>query len=230
MNRALILLRPQPGNDRSAETARAMGMEVIQIPLFEIVPVAPEPEPGGPFDALLVTSANGARFGAEALARHAGLPIFTVGAASAQAVREYGGQDVRIGGGDAASTIPLIVAAGHRAVLHICGEEVRPFDPLGLSVTRQSVYRSEASDMRRYTKLLGSLPPSVIAVHSPAIGRRFNALMPPPARNHQILGISAAAAQACGAGWRRVHVSPSPDDTALLRLASALCMTASQPS
>ncbi|MBN8831966.1 MAG: uroporphyrinogen-III synthase [Sphingomonadales bacterium] len=230
MNRPLVLLRPQPGNDRSAERARAMGMEVIQIPLFEILPVEPEAEPAGPFDAVLVTSINGARYGAEMLARHAGLPVFTVGEASAQAVREQGARDVHVGGGDAASTIPLIAAAGHRAVLHICGEDVRPFDPLGLSITRHIVYRSDALDIRPFAKVLATLPPSVVAVHSPRIGRRFNALMPPPARNHQILAISEAAARACGTGWRRVHISPSPDDTALLRLASTLCMGTSQPT
>jgi uroporphyrinogen-III synthase len=230
MNRPLVLLRPQPGNDRSTERARELGMEVIQIPLFEILPVEPETVPEGPFDAVLVTSANGARFGAEMLARHAGLPVFTVGEASAEAARQHGARDVFVGGGDAASTIPHIAAAGHRSVLHVCGEDVRPFDPHGLTVTRHIVYRSDARDMRPFAKLLATLPPSVIAVHSPRIGRRFNALMPPPMRNHHILGISEPAAQACGSGWRRIHVSPSPDDTALLRLASTLCMGTSQPT
>lgn len=227
MSRALILFRPQPGNDESAERARALGMEVIQLPLFEIVPVTCQPIPARPFDALLVTSANGARHGRDILAQFADLPVFTVGEASAHAVREHGGRDVRTGGGDAASSIPLIVQAGHRAILHLCGEDVTPFDPMDLRIVRHIVYRSDARDMRPFAKALATLPPSVLAIHSPRAGRRLNALMPPPARNHMLLAISPAAAEACGRGWRQVHVAPTPDDTALLRLATALCMSGS---
>lgn len=228
MSRPLLLLRPQPGNDESAQRARAQGVEVIQLPLFEIVPIANETVPDGPFDVLLVTSANGARHGAAILRHFADLPIFTVGEATAQAIRTHAGErPIQVGGGDAATTIPLIVAAGHRRLLHIGGEEVRPFDPRGLSITRHIVYRSEARDVRPFAKTLASLPPCVIAVHSPGAGRRLNALMPPAHRNHFIAAISQAAANAAGSGWRQIHVAPAPDDTALLRIASALCKSAS---
>jgi len=226
MSRPLVLLRPQPGNDRSAGRARAMGIEVIQLPLFEIVPVARDAAPPGPFDALLVTSANGARFGADLLARFAHLPLFAVGEASARAARDHDGRDVRTGGGDAASTVPLIVAGGFRHVLHVCGADVRPFDAAGLSITRLPVYSSEPRDMRPLTRALATLPSSLIAVHSPRAGRRLNALLPPSHRNHMILAISQAAARDCGDGWRRIHVSPAPDDTALLDMAGRLCMSA----
>jgi len=219
----LLLLRPQPGNDESAERARALGIEVIQLPLFEIVALAPTPLPEGPFDALLVTSANGARHGAEVLRRLADLPIFTVGEATARVIRDRGERLVTVGGGDAASTIPLIVAAGHRRLLHICGADVRPFDPLGLHVTRHIVYRSEPRDMRPFAGMLASLPPCVIAVHSPRAGRRLDALLPPAPRPHRLAAISRAAADAAGPGWQQVEVAPTPDDAALLRLASALC-------
>ncbi|BAK64726.1 uroporphyrinogen-III synthase [Sphingobium sp. SYK-6] len=224
MKRPLVLLRPQPGNDASAKRARALGMDVIQIPLFEIAPTPATALPDGPFDALLVTSINGARHGEAVLRQFADLPVFTVGDASAQAVRDAGGQIVITGQGDAASTIPLIRAAGHGRVLHLCGDHVRPFDAMGIDVVRHVVYCSEARDMRPFAKLLATLPPSVIAVHSPRAGRRLNALMPPPCRNHVLLAISEAAAKDSGGGWRQVHVSPAPDDTALLRLATSLCM------
>lgn len=227
MNRPLLLLRPQPGNDATAEKATALGIEVMQLPLFEIIPVDEQPAPDGPFDAVLVTSPNGARCGEEALRKFADLPVYVVGDASADAVRERGAQNVIVGGGFAANTIPLIAEAGHRNVLHICGEETRPFDPLGLSITSHIVYRSEARDMRRYTKALVTMPSSVIAVHSPAAGRRINALLPPSCRNHFILAISEAAAQATGTGWRRVAVATEPNDSALLSLATSLCIGAS---
>jgi uroporphyrinogen-III synthase len=227
VNRPLLILRPQPGNDASAEKARALGIEVMQLPLFEVVPVEHQPAPEGPFDAVLVTSPNGARHGEATLRNFAHLPVYVVGEASAAAVREHGEQTVIVGGGDAASTIPMISAAGHQRLLHICGEETRPFDPLGLSITRHVVYRSEARDMRRHTKALVTMPSSVIAVHSPAAGRRLNALLPPSCRNHFVLAISEATAQAAGSGWRRVTVAPEPNDRALLHVASSLCISAS---
>lgn len=226
MSKPLLLVRPQPGNDRSAAAARALGIEVVQIPLFEIAPVPQDAVPEGPFDALLVTSVNGAVHGADLLRHYADLPVFTVGETSAQAVRAHGGLDVHVGGGDAATTIPLLAAAGHRVVLHLCGEEVRPFDSGPLTVVRHIVYRSEARDARHFTKALVTLPPAVIAVHSPAAGRRLNALMPPSLRYHIVIAISEAAAQAVGQGWRTVKVSPTPDDSGLLHLAGTLCMRA----
>ncbi len=208
----------------TAAAARALGIEVVQIPLFEIVPVMPDIMPEGPFDALLVTSVNGAARGADLLRRYADLPVFTVGEASAQAVRDHGGLDVHVGGGDAASTIPLIAAAGHCVVLHLCGEEARPFDPGPLTIIRHIVYRSEARDARLFARALASLPPAVIAVHSPRAGRRLNALMPPEHRYHMLIAISEAAATAAGPGWRATRVSAAPDDSALLHLARTLCM------
>lgn len=227
MNRPLLLLRPQPGNDESAARARAPGIEIIQHPLFEIMPIAAETPPEGPFDALLVTSANGVRHGGDVVRRFIDLPIFTVGEATADAIRALGGDHVQVGGGDAVTTIPLIVAAGHRHLLHLCGEDVRPFDPLGLRVTRHIVYRSAALDEQPFMNLLASLPQSVIAVHSPRAGERLGALVPATQRNHILVAISRAAADMAGTGWRQVHVAPAPDDTALLRIASALCKNAS---
>lgn len=225
MNRTLVLLRPQPGNDATAAKARALGISVEQVPLFEIVPVWEHAPPEGDFDAVLLTSANGARHGADMLARMADLPIFAVGAATAAAIEADGRRKLAIGGGDLASTIPLIAAAGHRSVLHLCGEDVTEFDPIGLNITRHIVYRSDARDARHFARALASLPPpSVITVHSPRAGRRLNALMPIEHRYHLLLAISEAAATAAGGGWRRVHVSPTPDDTALLHLASTLCV------
>ncbi|HWJ71056.1 MAG TPA: uroporphyrinogen-III synthase [Sphingobium sp.] len=223
MSRPLLLLRPQPGNDESAARARALGIAVIQRPLFEIMPLTADALPDGPFDALLVTSANGVRHGSDVVRRFIDLPIFTVGEATADAIRALGGHHVQVGGGDAATTIPLIVAAGHRRLLHLCGADVRPFDPLGLAITRHSVYRSAALDSPPLT----DLPPAVIAVHSPRAGERLDALIPAGRGDHILIAISRAAADLAGPGWAQVQVAPAPDDTALLRLASALCKNAS---
>ena len=66
----VVVLRPEPGNTRTATALRALGMDVRQIPLFAVVPVDwTSPDPAR-FDALLLTSANAVRragIGVEAL-------------------------------------------------------------------------------------------------------------------------------------------------------------------
>ncbi|MBO9574204.1 MAG: uroporphyrinogen-III synthase [Sphingobium sp.] len=223
----LLLLRPQPGNDASAARARAMGLEVVQLPLFEVVAIEGDPVPVAPFDCLLVTSANGARFGGDALAAYGDLPLYAVGEATARALRESGHRHVVTGGGDAASTAPMIAADGHSYVLHVCGADVRPFDSHGLQIVRHVVYRSAERDATAVRPVLDALGPAVAAVHSPRAGERLRALLTDAQRAQiHIAAISAATAQACGSGWASLAVSAAPDDTALLGCAEALCIRA----
>ncbi len=116
----LVLLRPQPGNDASATPARReMGLTVIQAPLFEVLPADGGPLPTGPFDALLLTSINGVRFGATIMAAFPDTPIYAVGEATAYAARIAGHENVITGGGDAQSTAAMMAADGRRSVLHM---------------------------------------------------------------------------------------------------------------
>lgn len=222
--RPLVLLRPQPGNDATAARARALGLTVVQAPLFAVEGLPAPAVPDGPFDALLLTSANGARHGAALLACFADLPLYAVGETTAQAARALGHAQVTTGGGDARSTVPLIVAAGHRYVLHVGAAETRDFDPQGLRITRQIVYRSVERPDEAMHPLLAPLADAVLAIHSPRAGRRIAALVEPARRTHlHIVAISPAALAACGAGWASLVAAAHPDDTALLRSAEALC-------
>src|SRR3954447_12622921 len=80
----LLVTRPEPDATRTAETLRARGHEVLVAPLLATLTIAADF--AGPYDAVLMTSANAAR----ALAAHprAGevtrLPCFTVGSRSAE--------------------------------------------------------------------------------------------------------------------------------------------------
>lgn len=226
MSRPLLLLRPQPGNDASAARARAMGLNVVQLPLFEAV--AEEGAlPEGPFDALLLTSANGARFGRAVLAAYADRPLYAVGAATAQAAREAGHGDVLTGGGDVASTAAMIAADGHATILHVAGADVRPFETPALHIVRHVVYRAAEVPDAAAKPAIDRLGPAVAAIHSPRAGTRFAALVTGAARaDFHIAAISAAAAQACGTGWAGLAVSDRPDDTALLACAETLCIRA----
>ena len=223
----LLLLRPQPGNDASAARAKAMGLAVIQAPLFEIVASSAKAPPAGPFDALLLTSANGVRFGHDLIAAHADLPLYAVGEATALPAREEGHADVIVGRGDAASTVPMILRDGHAQVLHICGEDVRDFDSLGITFVRHAVYRSAEVPEAAVRGTLEGLDETVAAIHSPRAGRRLNALLNADQRARiHVAAISEKAAKACGTGWASLTVSATPDDTALLACAQSLCIRA----
>jgi uroporphyrinogen-III synthase len=223
----LVLLRPQPGNDASAARAREMGLSVIQIPLFDVLPADGGPLPTGPYDALLLTSINGVRFGATIMAAFAHLPAYGVGEATAYAARFAGHPNVITGGGDAQSTAAMMAADGRRSVLHISGEDVRPFDSHGISIERHVVYRTVLRDTDSVRTALKGLGPMVVAVHSPRAAIQFTSLIPATRRLRiHVVAISDAAARLCGKGWASLTVPAAPNDTALLHCVETLCIRA----
>src|ERR1700722_577186 len=88
----LLVTRPEPDAERTAEALPARGHEGLVSPLLRIEPVPDAVIGPGPFAALLVTSANVA----PAIAAHArfaqlrSLPVFAVGDRSAEALRAAG--------------------------------------------------------------------------------------------------------------------------------------------
>ena len=224
MTSKLLVLRPQPGCDETAARARSMGMSAISLPLFVVEPIAHETDGALAVDALLVTSANGARYGADVIAAFDDRPIFAVGHATADAVRAAGGRDVRMGGGDMAATIPLIIRACCKSVTHLCGEHVTAYDPQGLQVAPCPVYRSIERPAQAVQAGLAQAAPVVALVHSERAAVRFGGLVPPERRAQiAIAALSAKVAHACGGSWAARASAVSPDDAALLALAMKLC-------
>ncbi len=98
----LLVTRPKPDSDRTAAELRALGHDVMLAPMLRIETV-PDAELGeGPFAAVLLTSANGAR----AIAGHPrrveliALPALVVGQSSAEAARRAGFANVTSANGD----------------------------------------------------------------------------------------------------------------------------------
>src|SRR5690349_3328000 len=86
----LLVLRPEPGASATAERAKALGLDPLVVPLFEVEPVEWQaPEPAG-FDGLLLTSANAVRQAGVQLERLRGLKAYAVGGATAEAARKAG--------------------------------------------------------------------------------------------------------------------------------------------
>jgi uroporphyrinogen-III synthase len=126
----LLVTRPEPDGTRTAAALRARGHEVTLAPVLRV-----EVEPtadfgGGPWAAVLVTSANAVR----AVAAHRrkdrllGVPVFAVGRRSAAAAREAGFADVVSADGDAGDLARLVAARAsaqqsNHPLLWLAGED-----------------------------------------------------------------------------------------------------------
>jgi uroporphyrinogen-III synthase len=209
----LLVLRPEPGNSATAERARSLGLHAIQRPLFEIEPVAWTAPDVDAFDYLLLTSANALRLGGAQLEHLKALTALAVGPATGVAAQEAGFRVERVGEGGVDELLGGL-PAGTR-VLHLTGvDHHRPGG--GHSVVPLSAYRT--------VPLSPEIPdgPLVALIHSARAGTEFARLVRDRSRV-TIAALSAAAAAACGTGWRGCHYAEKPDEAALLALAARLC-------
>lgn len=121
----VLVTRPEREAARTAERLIALGHEAFADPLLKIEPLSFHPFPAA-FDAVAITSANAIHAVAkENLARYVSLPLFAVGAQSAEAAREAGFGHVLAAAGDAHALTKTIVEklpAGSR-VLYLAGTE-----------------------------------------------------------------------------------------------------------
>ena len=130
----ILITRPEEDSHDLAARIEALGFEPVLCPLMTIVDN--DAQLGlSDVGALAFTSANGVR----AFARKSdlrSLPVFAVGAASAEAARDAGFSNVAIAGGDVHALAGLIAETFARqkqtgAILHIAGAQVAG-DFLGL--------------------------------------------------------------------------------------------------
>ena len=221
--RPILILRPQPGADRTAEKARRLGLSPFVHPLF-----APEtldwPAPlAQDFDALLLTSANGVRCTGAALKAYRALPTYAVGQATAAALHAAGWSEVIAGDRDGSVIAARIARDGHRRVLHLAGTTVAPIDAGPLAITRIAVYHMAALPPDP-ALIAAATPGAILLVHSARAGEQLGAQMPQSRRAAlHLIAISPTALAACGDGWASAACPPRPDDDEMLALARALC-------
>ena len=116
---AVLVTRPEPDNESTAEALRAKGLEVLSSPMLRFEAIAFEAEPDVRYGAVVVTSANALR----ALATHPvresllRLPLFAVGEHTAEAARRIGFQDVISASGDASALRDLMTKSVRAKVL-----------------------------------------------------------------------------------------------------------------
>lgn len=209
----LLVLRPEPGNSATAARARALGLDVRQLPLFEIVArpwTAPAPDS---FDALLLTSASAVRAGGSELEPLKGRDVMAVGEATAAAARAAGFR-VMLSGEEGVDQLLARVPRGQR-LLHLAG--VDQHRPAGTHLIETiAVYAAVPTD--------AAIPAGrwVALVHSARAGARL-ARLAPDRRAILVAAISPQAAAACGDGWAAVQPAAHVADRALLALAARLC-------
>lgn len=212
MTRPIAVLRPEPGNGRTADRLAALGATVIRRPLFVIVPVAWTPPDPADFDALVLTSVNAVRHADIAATPLSRLPVWAVGSATATAARAAGLRVVRTG---EAGVAALTADRGETRLLHLAGRE-RMAVP---GVTAITVYAADPLMDIDTSALNGT----VTMLHSARAARRLAELVAPIDRAAiRLAAIAPAVAGAAGHGWARVESAPHPRDLALVALATAL--------
>ena len=212
----LLLLRPEPGLSASAARARALGLEVIERPLFSVERLDWEAPDAADFDALLLTSANAVIQAGPGLTDYRGLPVHAVGSRTADAARAAGLEVASEGGAGVEALLGGL--AGELRLLHLGGADRIGARSARHRVTEVAVYRAAANEQPRVPPLAGL----VVAVQSPRAGARLAELADSTAQA-SIAAISPATAKACGGGWQVVETAEQPSDSALLARAARLC-------
>ncbi|MEP0338336.1 MAG: uroporphyrinogen-III synthase [Alphaproteobacteria bacterium] len=227
----ILVTRPEQDAAATAARLRDLGHDPLITPLMAVRFL-----PGPPLDlagvqALLVTSANGARALA---ARQAGsnipLPVLAVGDATARAARDLGFPDVESAGGDVDDLARLAaerLRPGDGALLHVAGSKVAG-DLAGMLAQAGYTYRRSVLYDARPVAALPQAAQAVLAdgaagvlLYSPRTAALFRDLVLAAGldgfvENLTAFCLSANVAGRAGAGWRRVVVAARPTEPSLM--------------
>ena len=225
--RVLVVLRPEPGLAETVSRARAMGLEVVAAPLFEIELVNWQVPDISRFDAIAAGSANSFRHGGEGLQSLKELPVHAVGERTAQAARAAGFEVASVGDSVLQDVVDSLDAP--RRLLRLAGENrVSLRAPAGVTIEELVIYRAVPQPLS--TGVATALQSgSVALLHSGEAARHFAAECDRLAIDRGRVAIGALApriAAAAGGGWRTVATAAEPNDAALLVIAAQLCQTA----
>lgn len=215
MTLPVVVLRPEPGNAATCTRLRDAGCDARAMPLFATEPVGWDVPAAKDFDALLLTSAAAARHAGAGLAALSGLHVHAVGPATADAARVAGLTVASSGSGGAAALLATLPAP--LRLLWLAGEERTEFaPPAAITLDTRIVYRA------RPLSPGGIAGPAIAMLHSAAAAQRLAALAGERG-TIRLVAISAAVANAAGAGWHSVAIATRPDDAEMVALAAKLC-------
>lgn len=217
----LLVLRPEPGASKTASKARALGLEPLVRPLFEVRPLAWNVDASIPYDALFITSSNALKFNQDTLSKLQNVPVLCVGEATAEAARMIGFTDVTAGRNDACALADLAAALGYQHLLWLAGQPSTNLDHPDLIFDVRYVYETPALAWSETERAVLD-DPCVALLHSPRAAQRFAELVADKSQI-AIVAISEKAAVAAGTGWLEVRWPSAPTDDGMLDLAAPLC-------
>jgi len=152
---SILVTRPHPDNEATAEALRARGHVVLLAPVLKFEPMAFQDESEVGFGAIIVTSANAIRAVAPQL-RDLGLlelPRFAVGEHTAAVARDIGFDEVIVAGGDAISLRDKVMQSARgkllkkkSTLLYLAGADLSrdlggELGAEGFNVVTQTTYR-----------------------------------------------------------------------------------------
>ena len=228
--RALVT-RPREDSEAVAQALAQRGLDVMIEPLLDIETIAGAVVDSSDAQGILVTSANGIRVLAR-LHPDRGLPVWTVGDASAKVARSLGYAQVESAHGDVESLAELVAArvdptAGvllHAAGTVNAGDLAGRLGALGYEVRRQVLYRAvtamDLSDDLRAALEQGSL--QLALFFSPRTAATFARLVLASGLGESLARITAyglsanVADELAGLTWANLRRAAEPTQAALL--------------
>jgi uroporphyrinogen-III synthase len=225
-----LITRPLEDAKPLADLLQARGVDCVVEPLLEIVA-----KPDAEIDldgvqALLFTSANGARAFASHSTRR-DLQVLTVGEGSAEAARAAGFNDVTSASGDVDALATLAIARlspqggalFHGAASALAGDLQGKLEAAGFTLRRSVLYEAKAatafSPETRMNLALGGI--DMVLLFSPRTARTFAELWRgaerPSLHKTTALCLSGAVArEVAELGWQRIETAAKPDQESML--------------
>lgn len=214
MSRGLLVVRPEPGNARTAARLRAAGGTLLSWPLFVAAPVTWAMPDVATHDALLVTSANAIRHAGPGLARLAHLPVIAVGRETASIAAAAGLSIAAIGDGGVTAALAQGAAIGLTRPLHLAGRE-------HVASGHPAIIVYESADVAvDAAAFAAAAADRIVLLHSVRAARRVAMLVDRRA-TIGIVALSQAVRDAAGPGWRLARTAAVPTDAALCSIALA---------
>jgi uroporphyrinogen-III synthase len=218
----VLVTRSEPGASETAERLSAAGYLPIVEPVFTIEALPAEiPE----FDALAFTSANGARQFASLSSRR-DVPVFCVGARTAEEAREAGFSSVTSADGDANALAALITRqlSKQSRLLHAGNEDSRgdvagQMRAKGYAASFLPIFRAVARAAPGPVlaeHIAGKAAFDVVLIHSPRGASILASFAAGSSTKFNIVAISGAAATPLGMLARRTEIAAAPNEQALL--------------
>ncbi len=224
----IVAIRPEPGLSATIAAGEAAGFKVGGWPLFEIRAADWAPPSPKEVDGLLLGSANAIRHAGAALAQFTELPIYAVGASTAQAARQAGFEIAATGEGGL-QTLLEGMAGRRMTLLRLAGAENVPLDPPeGVRLVERIVYESSplpvpdalACELRK-----GAL----VLLHSAAAARHLGTecdRLGIARGGIRLAALGPRIAAAAGEGWGDLRSAQKPNEAALLALLRDMCHSA----